>query len=201
MSIAAFAKAPKILLVDADNTVRGTVASVCRDLNVARVTQATSVSMAEQHLRTGRLSGLVLSMGEEVAALALLTRLRAGDFPCGPEVAVVVMAHECTADLARQLKALKVRRLLLQPFKLRDVIQTLEQLWEEGVGSSSGPGDSAVPEDSPEPVEPPEAAEPKAVAEDPGESGTAETIEQDSETPPDTSTEDAAEPTEADASA
>lgn len=162
MSIAAFAKAPKILLVDADNTVRGTVASVCRDLNVARVTQATSVSMAELHLRTGHLSGLVLSMGEETAALALLTRLRAGDFPCGPGVAVVVMAHECSADLAQRLKALKVRRLLLQPFKLRDVIQTLEQLWLDGEGQKGPPDEAAKASES---TAPSNGAEPVAAAE------------------------------------
>jgi hypothetical protein len=31
--------------------------------------------------------------------------------------------------LVGRLKELDVRRLLLQPFKLRDVIHTLEQLW------------------------------------------------------------------------
>jgi DNA-binding NarL/FixJ family response regulator len=137
MNAAALSQVPNVLLVDSDNTVRGTVASVCRDLNVAQVAQATSVALGEQWLKTGSLNGLVLSLGEEAAALALLTKLRGGGFPCGPDVAVVVMAHACTPDLAKQLKQFGVRRLLLQPFKLRDVIETLEQLRAEGASGSA----------------------------------------------------------------
>jgi hypothetical protein len=39
------------------------------------------------------------------------------------------MAREGDAALVSRLKELDVRRLLLQPFRLRDVIHTLEQLW------------------------------------------------------------------------
>lgn len=120
--------APVVLLVEPDNTVRGTVASVCRDLGIAKVHQGLSVASGEQWLMAGRPKGLVLSMSEEGAALALLERLRAGEFPCGPSIPVVCMAHACTAELADRLKGLNVRRLLLHPFKLRDVIQTIEQL-------------------------------------------------------------------------
>jgi DNA-binding NtrC family response regulator len=152
MSIASLPRAPNVLLVDLDSTVRVTLASVCRDLNVARVFQATSIGLGEQWLKTGSPKGLVLSMSEEAAALALLTKLRAGDFPCGPDIAVVVMAHACTPDLAKRLKQFGVRRLLLQPFKLRDVIETLEQLWPEG-GSEAA-----------KPANPVKAAEPAGVA-------------------------------------
>lgn len=163
MSISGLSNAPIVLLVDSDNTVRGTVASVCRDLNVARVIQATSVAQAVHWLNTGSLKGLVLSMREEDEALALLTNLRAGDFPCGPDVAVAVMAHTCTPELARQLKQLGVRRLLLQPFKLRDVIQTLEGLWTGEASKDAKPAriaDAVEPNDGNKAAPASEAVEP-----------------------------------------
>ena len=147
MSAQGISLAPVVLLVEPDNTVRGTVASVCRDLGIAKVQQGISVASAEQWLKAGRPKGLMLSMSEEAAALALLGKLRAGEFPCGPHIAVVAMAHSCTAELADRLKALNVRRLLLHPFKLRDVIQTIEQLApEEGSKAPSALSTPALPE-------------------------------------------------------
>jgi hypothetical protein len=40
-----------------------------------------------------------------------------------------VMVASADAELVVRLKELDVRRLLLQPFRLRDVVHTLEQLW------------------------------------------------------------------------
>ena len=120
-----------VLLIEPENLIRGTVASVCRDLGLVQVIQATSVAQGEQALKSRSVQGVVLSLSDEAAALSLLTRLRAGELGCAVDLAAVVLAHGCTAVLAAQLKALDVRRLLLQPFKLREVIHTLEQLWPE----------------------------------------------------------------------
>ncbi len=46
-----------------------------------------------------------------------------------PSVPVAVMVASADAELVTRLKELDVRRLLLQPFRLRDVVHTLEQLW------------------------------------------------------------------------
>lgn len=138
MSVLGIAVVPVVLLIEPDNTVRGTVASVCRDLGIAKVHQAISVAAGEQWLKTGRPQGVVLSMSEGDAALALMERVRAGEFAGGADLPVVTMAHACTQELAEQLKALQVRRLLLHPFKLRDVIETIEQL-SPAEGASSAP--------------------------------------------------------------
>lgn len=131
MSATRHAALRRVLLVEPENLLRGTVASICRDLGLVQVIQATSVAQGEQALKSSSVQGLVMSLYDEVAALQLLTRLRAGELGDELDLPVAVLAHGCTPDLAAQLKALGVRRLLLQPFKLREVIHTLEKLWPE----------------------------------------------------------------------
>lgn len=125
----------RVLLIEPDNLIRGTVASACRDLALVQVIQATSVAQGEQALKSHSVQGMVLSLSDEVVALSLLTRLRADELGCSLDMAVAVLAHGCTTDLVAQLKSLEVRRLLLQPLKLRDVIHTLENLWPEAVAA------------------------------------------------------------------
>lgn len=118
-----------VLLIEPDGLVRSTVASVCRELELVRMHQATSLAMGEQWLQTWKADGLMLSLADPDAALDLLGRLRGGDFRSEASIPVAVMAPACDAAMLKRLKELDVRRFLLQPFKLREVIQTVEQLW------------------------------------------------------------------------
>lgn len=129
MSTPGGALARKVLLIEPDGLVRGTVASVCREMQIARVRQAISIASAEQWLKTGAPQALLMSLVEGDAALDFMTRLRAGAFRCDADIPVVAMARVVDTALVARLKALDVRRLLLQPFRLHDVIHTLEQLW------------------------------------------------------------------------
>lgn len=119
----------KLMLIEPDGLVRSTVASVCRDLRLARVRQIASVGAGEEWLKSGRPDGLLISLSEGDTSLAFLTRLREGGLRCDPAIPVAVMAREGDAALVAQLKELRVLRFLLQPFKLREVIHTVEQLW------------------------------------------------------------------------
>lgn len=118
-----------VLLIESDNLVRSTVASICRDLKLVRILQASSLASGEPHLLARPVQGLMLSLVEGDAAIELLERLRAGAFACEPDIPVMVLTSGCTKEQLVRLKALEVRRLLLQPFLLRDVINTVEQLW------------------------------------------------------------------------
>lgn len=129
MSARGVGGAAQVLLIEPDNLVRGTVASVCRDMQLVRMHQATSLVMGEQFLQSRPVQGLMLSLAEGDAAMDLLARLRASAFACAAAIPVVVMAATCSKDQVVRLKALDVRRLLLQPFRLRDVIHTVEQVW------------------------------------------------------------------------
>ncbi len=127
--MSAAAGRPQVLLIEPDGLVRGTVASVCRELQLVRLRQATSIAQGEKWMQSNVDHGLLLSLAERDAALALLTRLRAGELRCEVDIPVAVMAASADAELVVRLKELDVRRLLLQPFRLRDVVHTLEQLW------------------------------------------------------------------------
>lgn len=120
-----------MLVLDPDAVVRSTVASVVRELGLAQVQQASSVPLGTQVLTETAVDALVLSLADTDAALELLTRLRAGEFPSRADIPVVVLASACDGPLALRLKQLEVLRLLLTPFKIRDVVQTLEALAPE----------------------------------------------------------------------
>lgn len=120
---------PQVLLIEPDGLVRSTVSSVCRDLQLVHLQQMTSIAQGEKWAKSNADHGLMLSLAEGAVALNFLTRVREGKFRCAADIPVVVMTHACDAELAGKLKQLDVRRLLLQPFRLRDVVHTLEQLW------------------------------------------------------------------------
>jgi DNA-binding NtrC family response regulator len=125
---------PQLLLVEPDRIVRSTVASVCRGLDLAQVHQAASVAIGAQMLQAQRMGGLLLSLAEGDSALALIERVRAKR----PELPVAVMATSADAAAVQRLKALRIRRLLLQPFKIRDVVMTIESLCEHAALESPG---------------------------------------------------------------
>ncbi|WP_137918422.1 hypothetical protein [Hydrogenophaga sp. 2FB] len=126
---AALASRPQVLLIEPDGLVRGSVSSICRELQLVRLQQTTSIVLGERWMKTNADQGLLMSLAEGPVALDLLARVREGKYRCAPDIPVAVMAATCDAALARRLKELDVRRLLLQPFRLRDVVHTLEQLW------------------------------------------------------------------------
>jgi hypothetical protein len=121
----------EFLLIESDGLIRGTVASVCRQLNILKAHPAINVSQGEQILREQTVHGVLISVADGEVSLAFLDRLRAGVLDCPADLPVAVMAPSCDQDLALRLKALNVRRLLLRPFRLRSVIHTLEQMLHE----------------------------------------------------------------------
>lgn len=126
-----------MLVLEPDAVVRSTVAAVVRELELAQVQQAASVPLGTQVLTETAVDALVLSLADTEAALELLTRLRAGEFPSRADIPVVVLAPACDGPLALRLRQLEVLRLLLTPFKIRDVVQTLEALAPEPASNPS----------------------------------------------------------------
>lgn len=127
---------PRILLVEPDGLVRGTVASVCRDLQLADVVQAGSCDLATKLLVDDSLQASIVSLSDCGSGLDLLTRLREGAFTCPTDMPVAMTAAGIDAATVGQLKALRIRRLLLKPFKIRDLVATVESL----VAAATVPG-------------------------------------------------------------
>lgn len=121
----------ELLVMEPDSMVRGTLCAVCRDLELAQMTQASSVAMAEQRLAEQVFDGLLIAIDEASSGLALLQRLRAGAWATRADAAVAVMARGCDTTTAHALRDLGVRRILLRPFKIRDAVHTVQRLLED----------------------------------------------------------------------
>lgn len=121
-------KLPSVLLLEPDGLIRGTVVAVCRDLALARVIQCVSCESALGLLRAEPVQAGLISLTDNLQALDVIAQLRAGQLGCSPDLPLAVTASSVDAELAQQLKTLRVRRLLLKPFKIRDAVATLEGL-------------------------------------------------------------------------
>jgi DNA-binding NarL/FixJ family response regulator len=126
MSPSVQGRLPQLLLIEPDRMVRSSMSSVCRGMDLAQVHQAATLAIGQQMLQAQRMDALLVSLAEGEAALALLARLRESH----PKMQMAVMATSANAAIVQQLKALGIRRLLLQPFKIRDVVLTVEALCE-----------------------------------------------------------------------
>lgn len=121
-------RALNLLLVEPQSLVRSTVVAVARDLRLPRIDDTSNVDVARQRLAGTRYDGLLLSLDEPERAVALLTQLRAGTLATPADTPVVVMVAGCSTELALTLKQLEVSRLLIKPFKVKTLLETIEVL-------------------------------------------------------------------------
>jgi CheY-like chemotaxis protein len=128
MTIAAAARRPALLIVEPDFLLRRTVAGVVRELALAEVHEATGVEAATRQLAEQPFEALLLALDDDGAAIELLRRLRRGALRSPPALPVAVTATACDAGLALRLKELDVKRVLLKPFKVKGVIDTIAGL-------------------------------------------------------------------------
>ena len=117
-----------LLLVEPQFLLRRTVAAVARDMRLADPKELTSIEQAEALVATQSFDALFLSLDEEDAALALMSRVRKGETRCAADIPIAVTAAACDTPLALRLKELEVRRLLLRPFKVKGVLDAIAAL-------------------------------------------------------------------------
>lgn len=118
----------EILVVEQASMVGGIIVSTARQLKLSRVKLATNIRSAHQLLEQQVFSGLILSLNDEAPALALLQNLRNGKYKSLADIPVAVTTTECGVNMANTLRDYLVRRILLKPFKVRDVILTISLL-------------------------------------------------------------------------
>lgn len=121
-------RALNLLLVEPQSLIRSTAASVARQLQLPHIDETSSVDAATQRLERNRYDGLLLSLQEREHALALLERLRAGELATPAAVPVVVMSADCNTELALLLKQHQVSRLVLTPFKVKTLLESVEAM-------------------------------------------------------------------------
>jgi DNA-binding NtrC family response regulator len=121
-----------ILLVEPSSLTGSIIVATARQLNMPPVRQVSSVRQAQQQLGSKDFSGVIVSLEEESEAVALLEQVRSAQFAVDAQVPVAVTTAQVNASTAVQMKALQVRRVLLTPFKVRDVISTIQMLRDPG---------------------------------------------------------------------
>ncbi|MFY9476846.1 MAG: response regulator [Aquabacterium sp.] len=117
-----------LLLVEPHFVLRSTVTSVARSLNLGEIHAAPSREAASQMLMARRFDAFVIAVGPDGEGLKLINAIRAGTGRSPSDAAVVVMAEFCDERAILAFKELKVRRILLKPFKVKDVLETIQAL-------------------------------------------------------------------------
>lgn len=120
---------PTLLIVEPHTMLRRTVVGVARELQLADVHEASSVVAAARLMRSTRFDALIIALDDEGEAVELVSRIRTGESRCPPDMAVAVFSTGCSAGAAMQLKRLEVRRVLLKPYKVKSVLETIAGLW------------------------------------------------------------------------
>lgn len=123
-----------LLLAVPQSLLRRTVADVARSLQLADVHEVASVAAAERLMETESFDALLLDLDAGAAALDLLVRVRERRTRCAPTLPIAVLAAVCTAEHIARLKQLEVRRVLLTPFKVKDMVTSITALRAEPVG-------------------------------------------------------------------
>ena len=106
-----------ILLVESSSLTGSIIVATARQLNLPVVRQVNSVRMAQQRLRHESYAGVIVSLDEqEQEAVALLEQVRNDALAVSADVPVAVTTTQVDASTAVKMKALQVRRVLIQPF-------------------------------------------------------------------------------------
>lgn len=121
---------PNILLVEPVTLLRRTVALTIRSLGLAAITEAATYPVARQEAGRRTFDGAVIAVdaataGEVCEGLTLLQRIRSGKSASAPSIPVAVLVEACDATLLQVLRDCKVNRVLIKPFRARDVIDTV----------------------------------------------------------------------------
>jgi CheY-like chemotaxis protein len=125
------AAALKVLLVEPANLLRRSVAITVGSLGTAEVTEAATYATAEQLCERQRFNGAVVALdwppeSGVCRGLSLIQRIRAGDSPSAPSIPIAALVDSCNAELLQVLRACGISRILIKPFRVRDVIDTID---------------------------------------------------------------------------
>lgn len=127
----------RLLLVEPHFVTRRTLVSVARSIDAIQVDikEAPGVESAEQLLAFKSFDGFVIALNDQAEALEMISRIRQGHTPSAANASVAVTSDQCDVGTIEKLRELEVRRLLLKPFKVKTILETI-------MAFSAGPAQS-----------------------------------------------------------
>lgn len=120
--------AKEILLVEESAMIGSIILSTAKQLKLRPVKLVTTHKSARLFLENQLFSALITSLDDDGYALEVIDHLRQGQLRCSVDMPVSVTTGQCDAEMAGRIKALNVQRILLKPFKIRDLITTIQNL-------------------------------------------------------------------------
>lgn len=114
-----------LLLVEPYFVLRRTVASVAGGLEGVKVHEAPTLQSASELLSGRAFDGFVVALEDQEAVLALINSIRSGETPSPSSASVAVTAEHCDLDTIASLRELGVRRILVKPFKVKTILETV----------------------------------------------------------------------------
>lgn len=124
-----------ILLVEPTDLLRRTVSLTVRSLGTAQVTEAASYQGAQQVAELRRFDGAVIALewpprGDTCEGLTLIHQIRLGHCASAAAIPIAVLVDSCDTTLLQLLRASDISRILIKPFRVRDVIDTIAGMRE-----------------------------------------------------------------------
>jgi CheY-like chemotaxis protein len=120
-----------VLLVEPTNLLRRTVALTLRSLGTAEVTEAATYPTAHQLCERRPFGGAVIALewpqpSEGLRGLTLIQQIRSGESACPASMPIAVLVESCNTELLQILRSCGISRILIKPFRVRDVIDTID---------------------------------------------------------------------------
>ena len=122
-----------ILLVEPEHLLRRTVALTVRSLGTAEITEAATYPVAHALCARRGFDGAVIALEwplsqEQHRGLTLVQQIRAGDSASQAAMPIAALVESCTAETLQLLRSCGVSRILIKPFRVRDVIDTIDAM-------------------------------------------------------------------------
>jgi CheY-like chemotaxis protein len=117
-----------LLLVEPDSMMRRTVASVARSMGLGDIREASSLDAAQALLHARAFDGVVVALADDGGGLDLLRDIRQGTFETARDCPAIALVGHCDPGRVQALGALRVQRVILKPFKVKTVLDSIAQL-------------------------------------------------------------------------
>ncbi len=125
-----------MLLVEPATLLRRTVALTARSMGLGTVHEAASHAMALRLLKATSFDGVLIAVDDlqgdgATGAIGLLDQVRAGATASRTTIPIAVMLDQVDAPMLAALRARGVTRVLLKPFKARNLVDTFTVFADE----------------------------------------------------------------------